>query len=264
MSVETVTIVTPPAGEPEGHVEKMIELVDGTTTPEKDLLEGGDPQSRPDWLPEGFDSPEDLAKAYAELKAQGGKAQETPQDKPTDDPAKALEENPQQALAAKGLSLDALTAEYRANGGLSEDSYKKLADAGYDRQIVDNYIAGQNALATQYEQSILQEVGGTEKYTEMVSWAKANLTTAEIDAYNRAVSSGDVAAARLAVSGLSARFSKAVGSEPKLIQGKAAPASDDVFESTAQVRQAMADPRYRNDPAYRAKVQAKLLRSNVF
>ncbi|MFZ9656653.1 MAG: capsid assembly protein, partial [Limnohabitans sp.] len=35
------------------------------------------------------------------------------------------------------------------------------------------------------------------------------------------------------------------------------------FESTAQVVEAMSDPKYQADPAFRRKVQEKLARSNV-
>ena len=97
----------------------------------------------------------------------------------------------------------------------------------------------------------------------MVTWAKANLTAAEINAYNAAVSSGNLDQAKLAVLGLSAKFSKANGSEPRLVQGRTTSASGDVFESTAQLTEAMRDPRYRNDTAFRAKVQSKLARSNI-
>ena len=128
---------------------------------------------------------------------------------------------------------------------------------------MDNYINGQKAVMAQYENAVTAEVGGSEKYSEIVAWAKANLTDAEINAYNAAVSSGDLAQAKLAVLGLSAKFSKTNGSEPRLVQGRTANPSGDVFESTAQLTEAMRDPRYRSDPAFRAKVQAKLARSNI-
>ena len=128
---------------------------------------------------------------------------------------------------------------------------------------MDNYISGQKAVAAQYETAVTTEVGGSEKYSEIVTWAKANLTDAEINAYNAAVSSGNLDQAKLAVLGLSAKFSKANGSEPRLVQGRTTSASGDVFESTAQLTEAMRDPRYRNDPAFRAKVQSKLARSNI-
>ena len=48
-----------------------------------------------------------------------------------------------------------------------------------------------------------------------------------------------------------------------MLQGKAADNRGDVFRSQAQLVQAMADPRYDNDPAYRQDVIAKLDRSDL-
>lgn len=263
--VDSIVITSAPAAAPEGHDAKMTSLVDGAANPQKDLLEGGTPASRPEWLPEKFQSVEDMAKAYAELEAKLGAK---PQDNPQADPAKPGDtnqpgQNPEQALSEKGLDLSTFTAEFNAKGELSAESYAKLAAAGFDKGIVDNYINGQKAVVAQYETAVVSEVGGPEKYSEMVAWAKANMTDAEVNAYNAAVSSGDVAQAKLAVLGLSAKFSKANGSEPRLVQGRTTNPSGDVFESTAQLTEAMRDPRYAKDPAYRAKVQAKLSRSNI-
>ena len=263
--VDSVVIPSTPAVAPEGHDDKMVTLVEGgAANTSKDLLEGGDPVSRPEWLPEKFQSVEDMAKAYAALEAKlGGKTQDNPQTDPANAANNQAGQNPEQALSEKGLDLSTFTAEFNAKGELSADSYAKLAAAGFDKGIVDNYINGQKAVAAQYEASVVSEVGGSEKYSEIVTWAKANMTDAEINAYNAVVSSGDVTQAKLAVLGLSAKFSKANGSEPRLVQGRTTSASGDVFESTAQLTEAMRDPRYRNDPAFRAKVQSKLARSNI-
>ena len=262
--VDSVVITSAPAVAPEGHDAKMAALVDGAANPSKDLLEGGDPASRPEWLPEKFQSVEDMAKAYAELEAKlGGKPQDNPQTDPATADTNQPGQNPEQALSEKGLDLSTFTAEFNTKGELSADSYAKLAAAGFDKGIVDNYISGQKAVAAQYETAVVSEVGGSEKYSEMITWAKANMSDAEINAYNAAVSSGDVAQAKLAVLGLSAKFFKANGSEPRLVQGRTTSASEDVFESTAQLTEAMRDKRYRNDPAFRAKVQSKLARSNI-
>lgn len=259
---ETVVIQSTPPSAPEGHDEKMVALAEGAANPQQDLLEGGDPASRPEWLPQEFQSAEDLAKAYSELQAKlGAKSQESAEASKTETPTE--QQNPEQALSEKGLDFSEFSAEFATKGELSPESYAKLEAAGFDKQIVDNYIAGQKAVAAQYETEILAEVGGREKYSEITAWAKANLTPSEIDAFNAAVSSGNTAQAKLAVLGLSAQFSKAVGSEPKLVQGRPTSASEDVFESTAQLTEAMRNPLYRSDPAYRAKVQAKLARSNI-
>lgn len=265
--VDTVVITSENPGAPEGHEQAMIDLVDKSAQIPSDGL--GDPQpssetaeDRPQWLPEKFKSPEDLAKAYAELESKlGGQKTPAPDATPSDAPAP---QDAQKALNEKGLDMNEFSQEFAQKGELSPESYEKLTKAGFDKNLVDQYIAGQRALATQYESSIKAEIGGDEKYSEMTTWAKANMTPAEIDAFNAAVSSGNMDQAKLAVLGLATKYSKAVGSEPQRLLGGQQAAGADVFESTAQVTEAMRDPRYKNDPAFRAKVQAKLARSNIF
>ena len=260
--VDTVVITSENPGAPEGHDQAMIDLVDKSAQIQSDELADPQPsEERPQWLPEKFKSPEDMAKAYSELESKlGGNKPPADNATPSDPPA-----DPQAALADKGLQLDQFSEEFASKGELSAESYEKLAKAGFDKNIVDNYIAGQQARASQFEGSIKAEVGGDERYNQMVDWAKANMTPGEIAAYNTAVSSGNADQAKLAALGLSAKFTQAVGSEPsRLLGGGNNANSADIFESTAQVTKAMADPQYRNDPAYRARVQAKLARSKVF
>lgn len=263
--VDTVVITSENPGAPEGHDQKMIDLVDKSAEIPSDNLDV-DPQasseSRPEWLPEKFKSPEDMAKAYSELESKLGGNKPTEQNATPSD--NQVPENPQDQLQKQGLDMNEFSQEFAQKGELSQESYEKLAKAGFDKNLVDTYIAGQQARAAQYEGTIKAEVGGDERYGQIVEWAKANLTPGEIAAYNNAVSSGDANQAKLAVLGLSAQYGKAVGQEPGRIIGGGKGGSEDVFESTAQVTKAMADPQYRNDPAYRAKVQAKLARSKVF
>ena len=46
-----------------------------------------------------------------------------------------------------------------------------------------------------------------------------------------------------------------------MVQGKAPRQSNDQFRSQAEVIEAMGDPRYENDPAYRKDIMDKLTRS---
>ena len=70
-------------------------------------------------------------------------------------------------------------------------------------------------------------------------------------------------AVQLAVNGLKAEYENAEGYEGRMLTGKAAKSSGDVYRSQQEVVRAMADPKYDNDPAYRQDVYDKLERSNV-
>lgn len=204
-----------------------------------------------------FKSAEDLAQAYKELEAKLGQ-----QKAPEGDAQEAPKDAAQEAVENAGLDFNSLSQEFQEQGQLSEDSYTKLEKAGIPKAVVDQYIAGQQALVEGLQLQAYNVAGGEAQYQSMVGWAKANMSPDEIATFNMAVGSNNVDAIKLAVLGLKARYEGANGSEPDLIGGNQGNASGDVFESWAQVRAAMSDPLYKKDPAYRSKVEAKLGRSN--
>jgi len=262
--VDTVVIQSTPPASPEDHDQKMVAKVDAANAPAPlEGTEGTPPEDRPQWLPEKFKSPEDMAKAYAELEAKLGQPKAPAPEVPAE-PAQATTTDAEKQLADKGLNLQDFSSEFAQKGELSQESYEKLGKAGYDKAIVDQFIEGQKARAVQFETAIKSEVGGDQAYVDMVAWAKANLNPAEIEAYNLGVSSGNSEQAKLAALGLKMKFDTANGVDPRrILGGQNSASSSDVYESVAQLKEAMKDPRYKTDSAYRNKVQQKLGRSNV-
>ena len=218
----------------------------------------GDRPQRPDWVPEEFwdaetgtANYEGLAKALAEKQAK---------EAPKDDGA--TEESKTDTSDVQALHERA-TAELEKDGKLSEDTYAGYEKIGVSRVQVDTYIAGLNALVQLAQLKAYNEVGGKEQYAAMIEWARTALSEAEIRAYDAAVNSFDEATMLNAVRGLAARFRAESGTEGSLVntaRGRSAGAGD-VFESKAQLVEAMRDPRYAKDSGYRAEVQAKLQRS---
>lgn len=204
--------------------------------------------------------------------AQPASSQDTAPDTSSPDiqppPAVTPERNTAQAeLAGKGLDMGAFEQEFTTTGSLSEDSYAKLAAAGIPKELVDSYIAGQEARSAAFLGEIHGVAGGEAQYAEMVRWAKTALSSEDIAAFDTVAVSGDKALIRLAVSGLVSRWRETEGRTPSLIGGNAsagASPSLDVFESPAQVVAAMRDPRYGKDPAYQRLVEAKMARSPIF
>lgn len=249
--------------EQETGIEKPVEQTNETQST----------QSKPEGLPEKFNSVEDLAKSYAELeKKLGGQSQETKEE--VDPVAKAEPKTEtktdnnkldiaEKAVSDAGLDMSSLQQEYSEKGELDAKSYEALEKVGITKQYVDNYIAGQEAIANQQATEIKQTVGGEETYQEMVDWASKNMTEGEKQAYNKAVNSGDMDTVKLAVNALKGQFERANGVEPRLVEGKAQPSQEQGFLSWAQVTEAMADPRYAKDMAYQNEVKNKLANSNL-
>jgi hypothetical protein len=139
----------------------------------------------------------------------------------------------------------------------------KLEEAGFSQDLVNSWVAGQEALANNYQNSIYESVGGEQAYGEMISWAADNLSPQETAAYDRAVGSGDLDMVKLAVSGLRNQYQTAEGADPSLIGGQSTTSTGGNYSSWAEVTTAMRDSRYESDPAYRQQVSAKLGRSQL-
>ena len=241
---------------------EQVEIKPTQETSDKPIEESK--ETRPEWLPEKFKSPEDMAKAYGELETKLGQPepkQEEVKETKKDD---LSIDNAEKAVENAGLSMDTLQQEYNQSGQLNDKSYEALAKAGIPKDYVDAFIKGQEAIATQTANTLKQEVGGDEAYKNMMTWASENLNEAEINAYNRTVNGKDIEATKLAIAGLNAKYKNAEGIEPSLARGDRPSTSNATgYRSWAEVTAAMSDPRYSKDVAYQADVQAKLKNSKL-
>lgn len=224
--------------------------------------------NKPNWLPEKFKSPEELAKAYSELeKKLGGNNQESQNTDSTNNKQDEtnLNVSPEETKAFQEWEnkFSDFSTEYFTKGELSNESYQKLTQMGYPRAIVDAYINGQIAISNQGSQQLMSEIGGETGFKEMHDWATENLTQEEIDSYNALLETGDQRQASFAVKGMYARYKASAGKQPKLISGTQSEGTSKAFRSVAEITKAMSDPRYKNDPAYRKDVERKLANSNV-
>lgn len=261
---DTPAAIPPAVGTPE-HDELMAAKYDGVTPNDPVVPPAVTPEVRPEWLPEKFKSPEELSKAYAELEKKLGTPPKEPDDgiNPPEGADPATKVDPAKAIVADaGLDLDLLSNEFAESGELGADSYAKLEAAGIPRGMVDAYIEGQMAIAHNLRAEAFTVAGGETNYNAMTQWAAVNMSASEQAAFNQTVSSSNADQVKFAVSGLKARYEAVNGSDPSLMGGEGSNIGAEVFESWAQVKDAMKDPRYAKDPAYRGQVEQKLGRSS--
>ena len=180
--------------------------------------------------------------------------------KPTEQTVVA-EPKPTEEVKEQTNSLDKFYTEYANDGGLSENSYSELAKMGINRQTVDAYISGQEALQQQHTASIMSTVGGQENYNNMVQWASQNLSKSEIEAFNKTVDTGTIEQAQLAIAGINAKYQSNTR-EPNLFSGHKADTNEG-YESVAQMLTDINNPKYQTDSAFRKKVENKVKNSNV-
>ena len=218
-----------------------------------------------------FKTPEELEKGYQNLVTLLGKQGKVddkgnPVEPPKADPkpntiVPGIDPAAASAVVSeKGIDYNALVSEFVEKGALSEETYKALDGRGIPKEMVDQYIAGQTALAANQQAEVFSVVGGVDTYDKMIKWAGSALSPAEQKAFNESLN-GSMDAVKWAVQGLHAKYTAAVGQNPNLVQGDAPSVGGSVYASRQEMTADMADPRYAKDPAFRKMVEDKLRRS---
>jgi len=205
----------------------------------------------------------------------------------TDPNAPELNEAEQEALAIGEQALaeeQQLLAGKFENAEALEQAYielqKKLGQTDEEEpeqteEVRDEDTSAEEVETTEEEESdgttytdedvdrIHDIVGGAEEYENMLKWAAKNMAKDDIEAFDHVIGLNDPQAAAFAVYALNNFYKDQTGSEGELLTGGKAQQPIDVFESQAQVVEAMSNPKYDRDPAYRQAVMQKLERSNI-
>jgi hypothetical protein len=272
----TITQDESPALSPEN--EEMLAAMAGEDDKEGELLAGK------------YKSVEDLERAYKELQTKLSRGESVAPESEDNDDADEGEAEPEDKedepagnarelygdliggkLEEAQINFQDMNVRWQQTGTLEAGDYEQLAEAGFNRDMVDAYLSGlqykqaqDTALSVKEVASIKESLGGEAEYSKMIEWAASNLSADEVEGFNQIINTQPMAAVKMAITGLHARYSAVEGREPKLIGGRAPKGSTDKFESTAQLVAAMSDPKYSTDPAYQRKVQEKLSRSSIF
>ena len=166
--------------------------------------------------------------------------------------------------------LDTLWEEAIGDNDYSEETLEELSkmDAA---DVADMHLRYRQ----QVEESLPPEIteqqvtelkgvaGGEEQYGEMLQWAKDTLNPQEVQMFDTVMERGDPLAAFFAIRSLAYRYEDALGRDGEMVTGTAPRGDGSQFNSQAEVVEAMSDPRYDRDPAFRQKIMKKLERSDI-
>jgi hypothetical protein len=198
-----------------------------------------------------YKNTEELEAAYLELQKKLGSQEENVQTESEETPEVDWLAEAQRAITESGELSEELAQQISDMNGMDVFNAMKEGNFTDSRDLSD---AEMNA--------VYQAVGGQDQYGNLIGWAQENFTDAEIEAYDQVIDSGNISQINLALQALYYRYTDAMGQDGNLLQGKPA-AAETVFRSQAELIQAMNDPRYDNDPAYRQDVINKLDRSEI-
>jgi hypothetical protein len=246
--------------------EKAPQEIDPETEEAVDAVsEEQTQEDRPEWLPEKFKSPEDMANAYSELeKKMGAGANEQEQEEgETTDEEEQPDDNTKEDTNTNDVIVEASKEFFENDGVISEETYKNLAEIGLPKELVDSYAAGQQALQQSEEGSIKSVTEGN--WDQMAEWAANNLSPEEVNTFDEIVQNGTVEQAKLAAKGLYAQYKAENGVSPKLVQGAVSGSSTMPFKSNQELARAMSDPRYKSgDKSYHEEIDRRIAASHNY
>ena len=242
----TTLTYQPDQGQPEFTPEELssIEVGEQLQQEEQQLLAGK------------YESAEQLEQAYLELQQKFGSNNET-EEAPT-------EESPEDNTEPDVDLMEALWQQSQSE--YDEDTLEALrnADPADIAQAYLDYRSENQAheLTSDETEGLYDVVGGQEQYTNMLRWAADNCDEQTIEMYDAVMSKGDLESCFFAVQAMAFRMAEMEGWQPDdFLSGRTPIQTADVFRSQAEVVEAMNDPRYDRDPAYRQDIMNKLERS---
>ena len=216
-----------------------------------------------------YQSAEELEEAYINLQKKLG----TSDDDEVEDTYLDEDEYPEEVVEGVDLIQTASEEYFENDGQLSAETMERFTEMS-SSELVEAYMAirernpdvdtGTSSpdLTDAEMNQVYNSAGGEAEYGRLTSWAAQNLSETKLNAFNDMIDRGNATAIQIAVSGLRAEYEAQEGYEGRMLTGKAARGAD-AFRSQAEVVQAMSDPRYDRDEAYRQDVYNKLERSNV-
>ena len=215
-----------------------------------------------------FEDAEALEQAYIELQKKLGANDEEVSEVQEDEVRLQEEGDDEEEVSPAQERIAQASEEWEQNGALSDETISELQELPSEELIAAYLNAQQNVpeaadFSDAEVASIHNDVGGPEAYGNLMSWAQESLPEEYINSYNNLVDKGDPLSVRLALAGLQAAYVDSNGSEGDLLTGRGATETADVFRSQAEVVEAMSNPKYDRDPAYRQDVFEKLGRSNL-
>ena len=183
--------------------------------------------------------------------------------------AESLESGDSPLLAGKFKDASSLEQAYlelqKKLGEPREDvrDEEGVEEAEAPEEVEESEDSQQETLTEAQAKELFKMVGGKKAYQSMINWAGQNLSKQEVEMYDSVMGRGDPNAIFFAVQALNNKYVDAVGNDGNLLTGRGSAKESQGFRSQAELVQAMSDPRYDNDPAYRSDVMRKLENSDI-
>ena len=255
-----------------------VSTIDNLNADEQDSLQVGEAmvEAQDELLAGKYKDAQELEKAYVELQKKLG-------DKNSGDSTEAGDsDNNEEVESRENREEEKETEIDTSKDGLLDDLWNQ-SQSEYTKEtleelskldavdIADMHLRYRERVEQQIPPDITEQqvtelknvAGGEQQYGDMLQWAKNTLNPQEIQMFDAVMERGDPLAAFFAVRSLAYRYQDSQGREGTMVTGTAPRGDGSQFNSQAEVVEAMSDPRYDRDPAFRQKIMKKLERSDI-
>jgi hypothetical protein len=246
----------------EGEITDIVEGVE----PEEAVLPSDTQEFE---IPEKFQgkSLEDVIKSYQELEKLKTIKEEEVVPKATEEKEEAPKDDTEPG------EYDKYIQSFEEKGELSEEDYAELEKAGHSKEEVDKVVEEykERKEFQEYKQDkILNEIleplgGGTDKFKEVAAWAKETKSEEEVKEFNAELAKAGKLAQQALLKTLYSEYDSASDSEEEILHTNTSQKiSNKGYSTQEEFFKDIGSEEYKNNPKYRAAVEAKMARSEIF
>lgn len=161
-------------------------------------------------------------------------------------------------LKEKGFDFNELQNEYFSTGKISDETKAKLAEVGITEDVMNNFIEGMEAKAELERNEMAKCIGGREKFDEVLDWSRKNLSKEQLASIDTV---RDKYIIEIILKHLKGEMENKEGITPDYTKGEGGKPAVEVYRSQAEMFEAISNPKYQKDEAYRLDVQKKIAAS---
>ena len=224
---EKLTYDPTPADSPEFTEEEQnsLEVAEKLGQEENELLAGK------------YQNAEELEEAYLNLQKKLGSQDD---DDEVEDTTLDEDEYPEEVANGVDLITQASEEYYENDGAISEETMERFTEMS-SSELVEAYMAIKDRnpdvdgggysedLSDAEMNQVYNSAGGEAEYNNLTTWAAQNLDESKMDAFNDIIDRGNATSIQIAVAGLRAEYENQEGYEGRMLTGKAAKSSGDIF-----------------------------------
>lgn len=159
------------------------------------------------------------------------------------------------------------TEKLLKNGGeFTEEDYKKLAEQGYSKDLVDNYKKGvETKQAEEIKQTFIEAETTQEEFKKAGEWARDNWSETRITEFNEAINEAYATNNKTIQKALIRSLTDGFNNAPKKVEtfhSNTPNVSDAItgYDTKSSYIKDANDPRYAKDPSFRKIVEQKYLK----